>query len=394
MPASMTTVDALLKEVYALRLEDQLQSETTTTKRIERTSEGVVSTVGGRYVDFPIRVTRNSGLSHRNENEQIGASGQAGYAAVHVGLKYGYGRVRFTGQVMDLADSNFQAFASAMDNEMEYLKDDIAKDQNTQMHFDGTGLKATVVDAANSATHTVDNAQWLDINMVVDIALKSNGTVLSAANSITDINGSSVTFATAFDTTGQANNYGIYRQGNYGREMTGLGKVLSNTTVLHGLDPAVQRKWAAYVDAPGGTRALSEGLMIATCDAIRRNGGKVSVIITSLGVRRAYFNLLTQQRRYTDTKNFDGGFQGLAFNYGTEIPVVEDVDAPPNGMKFLEEDKLKIFREKEWSWLDKDGTTLKWVRDFDAWEGILHEYHEMGTTQRNAHGFVGNITEG
>lgn len=394
MPASMTTVDALLKEVYALRLEDQLQSETTTTKRIERTSEGVVNTVGGRYVDFPIRVTRNSGLSHRNENEQIGAAGQAGYAAVHVPLKYGYGRVRFTGQVMKLADSNFQAFASAMDNEMEYLKDDIAKDQNVQAHMDGSGLKATITDAANSATHDVDNAQWLDINMVVDICLIADGTVLSANRTITDIDDLEVTFSAAFDTTGAAGDYGVYRQGNYGREVTGLGKILSNAQVLHGLDPALQRKWAAYVDDPGANRALSEGLMIASCDAIRRNGGKVSVILTSLGVRRAYFNLLTQQRRYTDTKNFEGGFTGLAFNYGTEIPVVEDVDAPPNSMKLIEEDKIKIFREAEWNWMDEDGTVLKWVRDYDAWEGILSEYHEMGTTQRNAHGYVGHITEG
>lgn len=390
----MTTVDALLKEVYALRLEDQLQSETVTAKRIERTSEGVVNSVGGRYVDFPIRVTRNSGLGSRNENEQLPDAGQAGYAAVHVPLKYGYGRVRFTGQVMDLADSNFQAFASAMDNEMEYLKDDIAKDQNTQMIQDGTGLKATVSDAANSATHTVDNAQWLDQQMVVDIALKSNGTVLAAGLTITDVNGSSVTFSAAFDTTGQANNYGIYRKGNYNREMTGLGRILSGTSTLHGLDPATQRKWAAYVDNPGANRALSEGLMIATADAIRRNGGKTSVILTGLGVRRAYFNLLTQQRRYTDTKSFDGGFVGLAFNYGTEIPVVEDVDFPPNSMNFIEEDKIKIFREKAWNWLDKDGTIIKWVRDFDAWEAITHEYHEVGTTQRNAHGFLGHITEG
>lgn len=394
MPASMTTVDALLKEVYALRLEDQLQSETVAIKRIERTSDGVVSTVGGRYVDFPIRVTRNSGLSSRNENEQLGAAGQAGYASVHVPLRYAYGRVRFTGQVMELADSNFQAFASAMDNEMEYLKDDVAKDDNFQVWNDGSGLRATITEASNSATHVVDNAQYLDINMVVDIDLISNGTVLSASRTITDIVGTSVTFDAAVNTTGAANLYGIYRQGNYGREVTGFRNITSATTVLHGVNPSTQRKWAAYVDDPGSNRALSEGLMITGVDQIRRNGGKVSAILTSLGVRRAYFNLLTQQRRYTDTKEFAGGFTGLAFNYGTEIPVVEDVDAPPNGMTLLEEDKIKLFRSKPWHWKDDDGTVLKWVQDFDAWQAVLAQYREMGTVQRNAHGFLGHITEG
>lgn len=393
MPATMTTVDGLLKEVYALRLEDQLQSETVAIKRIQRTSDGVVSNVGGRYVDFPIRVTRNTGISYRNESEQLAAPGQAGYAAVHVPLKYGYGRVRFTGQVMELADKNFQAFASAMDNEMEYLKDDLAKDTNFVVYGDGTGLRATITDSAASTSHTVDNAQYLEIGMSVDILLKSNGTVLNAANSITDINGTTVTFATTF--TPVANTHGIYRQGDYAREPTGFATIIDNAATLHGIAPGTQRKWAAYIDANGGTpRALSEGLMISTADGIRRNGGKVSAIFTSLGVRRAYFNLLTQQRRYTDTKEFAGGFTGLAFNYGTEIPVVEDVDAPPNRMKFLEEDKIKIFRDKEWHWADDDGTVLKWVTDFDAWQALLRCYYEFGTIQRNAHGELRDITEG
>jgi hypothetical protein len=389
----MTTVDSLLKEVYALRLEDQLQSETVTLKRIERTSDGVVTTVGGRYVDFPIRVTRNTGISYRNENEQLAAAGNAGYAAVHVPLKYGYGRVRFSGQVMELADKNFQAFASAMDNEMEYLKDDIAKDSNFIIHNDGSGLRATITDSAASVTHTVDNAQYLEIGMNTDILVIAGGAALIAANVIVDINGNSVTWTTTFTPT--ASTHGVYRAGDFGREPTGLKLILDASATLHGLAPGTQRKWAAFIDANAGTnRALSEGLMIAAVDGVRKNGGKISVIITSLGVRRAYFNLLTQQRRYTDTKEFAGGFTGLAFNYGTEIPVVEDVDAPPNRMRLLEEDKLKVFRSKEWHWADDDGTVLKWVADFDAWQAVLRQYSEVGTIQRNAHGEIRDITEG
>lgn len=394
IPASMTTVDALLKEVYALRLEDQLQSETVGSKRIERTTDGVVSTVGGRYVDFPIRVTRNTGIGYRNENEQLPPAGNAGYAAVHVPLKYGYGRVRFTGQLMKLAEKNYQAFASAMDNEMEYLKDDIAKDQNFIFYADGTGLRSTLTDATTSATHTVDNAQWLEIGMTVDVLLKANGGAVAGAAGLTisDINGLTVTFSGSFI---GAVTQGVYRAGDYNREPTGLGRIVDDTLTLHGLDPALQRKWAAAINANAGTlRALSEGLMITQCDNIRRNGGKVSAIFTSLGVRRAYFNLLTQQRRYTDTKEFDGGFTGLAFNYGTEIPVVEDVDSPPNRMKLLEESKIKVFRDQEWHWADDDGTTLKWVADFDAWQAVLRQYSEFGTIQRNAQGEIRDLTEG
>lgn len=394
MPATLTTVDALLKEVYALRLEDQLQSETVTAKRIERSSDGIVETVGGKYVDFPIRVQRSTGLGYRNESEQLPDAGNQGYAVVHVPLKYGYGRVRFTGQLMQLAEKNYQSFASAMDDEMEYLKDDIAKDSNFIAHADGTGLRSTFTDTATSVTHTVDNAQWLEIGMKVDLLTKTTGVAIAggAGLTISDINGLTVTFS---GSTTAAVTVGIYRAGDYAREPTGFGLILSPTLPLHGLDPATQRKWKPTQDANGGVnRPLSEGLMINECDSIRRNGGKVSVIFTSLGVRRAYFNLLTQQRRYNDTKEFAGGFSGLAFNYGTEIPVVEDVDHPPNRMRFIQEDRIKIFRNKEWHWADDDGTTLKWVTDFDAWQAILRQYSEYGTTQRNAHGEIVDITEG
>lgn len=389
----MTTVDAILKEVYALRIEDNLQNEVVALKRIERSSDGIIETVGGKYVNFPLRVGRNTGIGNRNELEQLPNAGQQVYAEVTVPLKYSYGRVRFTGQVMELAEKNYQAFASAMDNEMEYFKDDIAKDGNRQVYGDTTGLMATITDSAASVTHTVDNAQYLEIGMNTDILLKTNGTTLILANVITDIVGNTVTWTTTF--TPVTTTHGVYRQGNYNREVSGYTSILSTTSTLHGLSPATQRKWAAVVTANGGVnRALSEGLMIEQVDKVRINGGKTSLILTSLGVRRAYFNLLTQQRRYTDTKEFAGGFTGLAFNSGTEIPVVEDVDAPLNKMRFLDESKLKVFRNKPWHWCDDDGSVLKWVRDFDAWEALMRQYWELGTIQRNAHASLEDITEG
>jgi hypothetical protein len=56
--------------------------------------------------------------------------------------------------------------------------------------------------------------------------------------------------------------------------------------------------------------------MIADIDQVRTNGGSVTVWLSGLGVRRAYFNLLVQQRRYTGTKTFEGGFEGLTFTTG------------------------------------------------------------------------------
>lgn len=402
--ATMTTVDAILKEIYGPRIENQLQNETTALKRIERTSDGVVETVGGKYVDFPIKVSRNTGIGYRSENEVLPAAGQQGYAEVHVPLKYGYGRGKITAQVMKLAETNAQAFSSGLDNEMDGLKDDLLKDSNRTVYGDGSGLLCSIVsdnpDGDNSIE--VDNIQWLEIGMRIDIRTRASGAAIGLDRLITEIDETNLYVYYDGADVDPTNADGLYREGNYAsgtsREVSGFGIIVSDTGELHNVDPATQPKWAATVltnpAAAGTPRALSEGLMIQTADGVRRKGGKTSLILGGLGVRRSYFNLLTQQRRYTDTKEFAGGFQGLAFNYGTEIPMVEDVDSPPNQMLFLDEKKIKVYRNQEWHFADEEGHTLKWVTNYDAYEFLMRQYWELGTSQRNAHALLADLIEG
>lgn len=75
MPASMTTVSSLLKEVYEGSTQEQLNNDVVALRRVEKTSEGVTSTVGGKYVTFPVHTRRNTGVGARIEYETLPASG-------------------------------------------------------------------------------------------------------------------------------------------------------------------------------------------------------------------------------------------------------------------------------------------------------------------------------
>lgn len=139
--------------------------------------------------------------------------------------------------------------------------------------------------------------------------------------------------------------------------------------------------------------------MIKLADDVRKKGGKTTVIWTTQGVRRAYFNLLVQQRRFTDTKEFAGGFRGLVFSGGDagEIPVMDDFDCQPNRMYFINEKSFKVYKEGDWSFMDRDGS--KWQRkitsegDFDAYNTTLYSYRQLGCKQRNSQGLLDDITE-
>lgn len=403
MPATLTTVNAIMKEVYEGQINDQLANEQITLKRIESTSSGVIETVGGKYIVFPIRTQRNHGISYRQESAQLAAAGQQGYAAANEQLKYGYQRVKLTGQVMSLATSNYQAFANALDREINGAKSDVGRDQNRICYGSNAGAAANktgILGAASAAgatstiTFAAGDTYLLEPGMVVDIVDPATGTPVSGGTSRTIQTVTNTTAVLDAAVAGTVIGSCLVRTGNYNNEPYGLTQIVSASGALHGLNPATagQGVWASTVDST--TTTLTEMPMVAVCDNIyRASGGKPTAIFASLGVRRSYFGLMTSLRRYNEPKSFSGGLIGLAFNYGMEIPVVADMDVPAKNMFFLTESEIKMFRDKPWYWEDIDGAVWKYVHDYDIFEALLKCYWQLGTHQRNTHGRMTNVTE-
>lgn len=404
MTATRTTVDGILKEIYEGDVNDALNEEEVTSRRLEKTSEGVIDTVGGKQVVFPVRHRRNSGISYRAENTQLAAAGRQGYIAATEDLKYGYGRFSITGPTMELAETNQQAFMSALDGEMDGLKGDASRDRNRIIYGhaanatnDTTGILAKVTVGATSATQTVDNTQPFDIGMVVDLVVESTGTAIASGTglSITAIDDSASTITLSGSVT-TLTTTAVVRTGNYGEEPYGLSTLVGASGTVHGINSATAGNefWRSIVDS--STTTLTENAMISVCDQIRRRaggGGRPTAIFCSLGVRRAYYGLMQSLRRYNEPKTFEGGLVGLSFNHGKEIPVVEDVDCPKKSMYFLNEKSIKIYRRKDWYFEDSDGAILKWDDNYDRFQGLLKCYWQMATGMRNNHGVMTNITE-
>jgi len=413
MGATLATVDALLKEVYEDGPREQINQDVIALRRVERSSEGVSNEVGGRWVTFPVHTKRNNGVGARRELEALPSAGQQGHAAARVPLKYQYGALQLTGQTMKLADSNFQAFASVLDNEVSGISKDLAKNLNFQIYGDGSGRRALASAASGpAATFTTLNTQYLNVGYAYDLI---DGTTIANANPTVKAGGTGLILAskTATVATFLASGGGaasitvaigdiVVVAGSVNREWTGLGKMVAATGAYQNIDPANEPVWAATVNANAGTnRALTEALMIQTVDAVRQNGASASLGLYNLGTRRSYFNLLQSLRQFVNTKEFPGGFSGLAFTTDQgDIPMVVDVDATPNGIYFLDESELKLYRESDWGYMDMDGS--RWSRvvsvggvagNYDAYGATLYQYSELGTHRRNAHARLADITE-
>lgn len=395
MGATLTTATNILKEIYEPRIRDQLQNELVTSKRLEQTSEGVTSEVGGKYVVFPIHVKRNHGIGARLEMEQLPTAKNQGYARAQVNLAYLYGSLRLSGQSMELAKSNPQAFASVLDQEVNGIRDDLAKDMNRQVYGTAVGSLVTATGAYTNTVVPSTNTQYVEVGMTVDVYDSTGVTLRAAAREVTSVSkNTSVTLDGANIAAGASGDI-LVRTGSLNRETIGLKQIVSDTGTLYNIDPAVEPVWKSVMNNNAGVnRALSESLMIRMVDDIRTNGGKTTAIFTTLGVRRSYFNLLVQQRQFHNTVEFEGGFKGLKFTTDNgDLPVISDIDCQPNRMYFINEKELKYYRESDWSFMDRDGSKWQRVIGYDAYDATLYKYCQLGTHRRNSHGLVLDITE-
>lgn len=403
MSATLTTIAGVLKEVYEGDVNDQTSNTEVTIKRIEKSSEGIFETAGGKYVVFPIRKHRNHGISYRAENTQIGAARKQGYAQAQESLKYGYGQIRVTGQMIELAKTNAQAFMNAMDGEVDGMINDLRRDSNriavgNRAAFAAHGFTGVLCRAtANSTgtTITVDSTQNIEVDMFIDIVDNTGAAVTGGTGRVV----TSVTSATAFvvdsAVAGTVTGNNVVRSGNFGEEPYGINHLVSATGTVHGINSATagNEYWRSEVDS--GTTTLTEAAMIGMCDKIRRksSGEHITAVFMSLGVRTAYFNLLTSLRRYNEVKEWTGGLVGLAFNYEKEVPVVTDIDLQAKQALFLNEKDFTVYRNKPWHWADDDGSMLKWVHDYDAWQALMKQYWQIVCHRRNTQGVFTNLTE-
>lgn len=401
MPANMTSVAGILKEVYEGDVNEQLNNDAVASKRIEKSSDGVFETAGGKYVVFPLHTTRNHGISYRAEGTQLADAQQQGYQQAQETLRYGYGRIKFTGQVMDLAEKNAQAFTSALDGEIEGMKKDLTRDQNRivignsgNLTVGATGIICRSTAITSGTTLTVDSTRQVEKGMIIDVVDNAGALVSGGGQKTVTAVLTSTTFTVNTAIAGTIVGSNIVRTGNFNLEPYGLNYLVGASGTVHNVNSgtAGNEYWKSVVDTTSTT--LSEALMIGMCDNININVGEdPSAIFTTHGLRRAYFNLMTTLRRYNEPKEWPGGLIGLSFNYGKEIPLVVDRDVQLKGMFFLTEKEFTIYRTKPWYWDTMGGDMFKWIPDFDMYQAMMKCYWQLVTHKRGAHGLFTNLTE-
>ena len=393
MGSTLSTFDAILKTQYLGPIREQLNSSSVLYSRLEKNEDSVV----GKNFTIPLHYGRNEGVGARAEGGTLPSAGNQAYKECIVPMRYQYGRIQITGPTIKAARSNEGAFLRAVDSEMRGLERDMKSSMNRQAFGDGTGALAVCASASSATAITVDSTARLRVGMPVDILVTATGATTAGVVGDTV---ASITSSTAFTlTTGVAtygsigNTYSVYVAGSRTKEMMGLSGIVSATSTLQGLDVANYPWWKATVLANSGSnRAISDTLLQTAIDTLEANSsGMCTAMYTSFGVRRAYQALLTATKQLVNTQELKGGYKAITYN---DLPIIADKDAPANKIFVVDEDELQVFRLGDFDWMQEDGAILSRVSGYDAYEAVLYVYQELGTTMRNAHVLISDVTEG
>ena len=330
-----------------------------------------------------------------------------------------YARIQLTGQVIESMSKDRGSFVRALSSEMDGATDDAKRDYCRQIWGTSNGVLSGV-NTVNATTLTPpgirqDQLRSLDEGFLVDIGTLAAPTSIAQGRSVSSVNYTAGSFAisgAAVNVT--AGTHFVFRSGGGGAsnnsgnpndgqvELTGLQTMISDTLVLHTVDPAVQTKWKANIDANGGTlRAISENLVNKMIMNTEIQSGKVvDLLIGSDGVFRSYSNLLLSLKRFMDEILLKGGYSGVKIGHtpqrgssGVTQSLTWDRDCPSNSLYGLNTSDFVFMELLDWEWMDKAGATLVQVTDADAYTATLKKYGEFVCRRRNSQFAIKDITE-
>lgn len=400
----LTFASEALKLVYG-DLHEQLRNKTPALDFIEASSAHI--TQNGREVIFDTHIGRNHGIGARAIREKLPTAGAQKYKQAHLYLKNLYGAIEVDGQLFEQAADNYNAFINVVDQEIKGLKRDLAWDMNRQIYGDASGKLATVKTTATGTTIVFDDVHWVEEGQTVDLLLGSDltdgvPTVVNSSAHLTVVSVNEATGAVTFSASVAATAGDIIvRASNgtnsFGKELTGLAAIVSDTGSLHGINPSEVGQWKSTVkdiSSSGTPGTLTELQLINLVQSVDKKGGDVDVFLASPGVYNAYWSLLTSLRRFANGADLQGGQRSFTFEaLGKPIKFVSDYAAPKGTLYALSSSEMVINRKRDWAWMDRDGSMWRRVADTDAYEARIFQYSEIGTYRRNAHAKLSGIAE-
>lgn len=341
---TLTTFDALLKNVYRGPIVELLNQETYLIDQLEKSNVNNLGSFTGRQLVFPVHVGRNRGRGATTDGGALVSAGSQSYLDGIVSIRYFDEGIELSDMVIKQSETDDGAFVRAMTSEMEGATTDLRKDISRMAYGQGTGLLASCTATQSAVTFSVDSGQYIAVGDTVDVLTRSTGAVKGSAVTVTAVaytgTANSSTQANANITVSSSVSVtaadGVYVSGDRNNESDGLRNICNTGRTLHQINSSTNPIWDSNVLSANQANP-SEDLFMQLSQTIRQRSGKtIDSFLTTLGVQRRLANTYASQKRWNDANvtKIDGGYSAIMVAAGNDpVPVISDVDAV-NGTVF------------------------------------------------------------
>lgn len=381
---NMQQASQALKLYYLPGFQYQLNNATPILAVMDRDQKSVV----GSEIRMALRYGRHGGIGNRADDGDLPTPRSRQTKQAKWETKNIFGHIQISDKTMR-ASRGDGAFLSLLEADLEDALNDAKDDQERQLFGDGSGKMATCGVTTASNEVEVDDTRNFAEGQIVDIVTAASGVILAGGREIVLVNHKSNTITISGAPVTTASTDIVTRAGNFGLELTGLEAIFTPDNTLYGID-RTKNTWfnPTVIDNVGTISEVK--IQEAIDEADRRAGGKVNLMATTYGVRRAYQELLLATKRTTDTMKLKGGYDVLLYN---DKPLTVSKYAPEGVLYGLDMDTFKMYHIMDWNWLDEDGAILSRVPNKAVWSAILARYMDLGMNKPAGSFKMSGITE-
>lgn len=373
---TLSTAQDALKVVYLGVLADQLNIKSNPLlAKINQTSANVAGKEIHKLAPYGI----NGGIGAGTEDGDLPKAGGNNYVKFVSTLKNLYGTIEISDKAIRASENSAGAFVNLLNAEMEGLIKASNFNLSRMLYGDGSGiLTDTYSYTAGNMFIAVDNYKNFIEGMRIGIYNVSDGEYHPQAASlkVTHIDRANKRvylergFISALD---PAENKFVV-QGSYNQEITGIGKIFSDSETLYGLH-RVRYPWLTpYSQENVGT--ITETAIQTAIDYLDEVAGStVDFISCSSGVKRAYQEHLSTFKRNVDVMELNGGYKAISYN---GIPVVSDRFVDTDTMYLLNTKDFNLHQLCDWQWLEgEDGRIIRQVAGKPTYTATLVKYADL-----------------
>ena len=411
------TLSDVLKRLYLPKVREQLNNEILVLQILSLNTEDIE----GLEAVLALHYSRSKGVGARRELADLPDAGVQKYKQAKYDLSYLYGKILVSGPAIVRTRTDAGSWIRAMRSELDRIRDDLALDFARQVYGNGDGVIATVSSAATGGTGnpdvlTLTSAEaivkgYLYPGFVMDVGSVLTPTAKAASMEIVDVDPDLATVYIAEGTKASiANGDKVFREKSNDTqgtaEMTaGIQSLVSTSpstqTNVGGISSVTTRFWRNIAedasDAPDNG-AVSLDLFMKIFNKANAAGAKAADItaVTTPGIVRRLFSSadFAGKVNFVNTQTMKGGFESVSFNVG-EGPITLQPDrlAPWGKLFYIDTKHIEFFSPGEWDFLSRDGLTIKWVDNKDAFQSVLFKYANLGTDRRNTSAVIFGLTD-